>query len=163
MKLNVPLVVPVNWQMASGSVSLGITEQAFKAVSATNLVKAKYQHVLEWRPGDMLDHGSLDSKPPMLVMYAAYNNRIGPIRGKIRWPDRDDGGTQNPPYLAPVPALLCSSRAAANQVFTLCESYAKCAYCGKPFTPIRKDQTCCTPQHSALKRARRAYLRRRRK
>jgi hypothetical protein len=134
VKLNAPLVVPTERGLSSGAVSLGITEIVPQGEESRTKVRCIYVRV--WQPGQT-DRGSLKSTPPKLVLYSAYNSR----------------GYAG--YAAPVPALLCSSLAAAAEVYALCEGYAKCAHCESPFTPTRKDQTCCTPQHSALKRVER--------
>lgn len=141
MQLNAPLVVPTDdWKRASGAVELGIPREVAvkdrsidgKPIEGTDRTLPKTaQYVRVWKPGQT-DRGR--STPPRLVRY---------------YP-RDSGV-----YGSPVPALLCSSLKAAAEVFAWCEGYAKCAHCGKPFTPTRKDQTCCTPQHSALERVNR--------
>ncbi len=133
MQLNVPLVVVVREREgSSGAVALGITREVMQGGRA--LPKA-CEYVREWKRGQKTDHGSLKSIPPKLVRY---------------FPREQSGA-----YGSPVPALVCYSLAQAAEVYAWCEGYAKCAHCGKPFTPIRKDQTCCTPQHSALERVNR--------
>jgi hypothetical protein len=135
MQLNAPLVVVVRERDgSSGAVVLGITREATPGKGERGKLPKTCEYVREWRPGQT-DHGSL--KPiPKLVEY---------------FPRKRSGEYQE----KPVPALLCSSLKAAAEIFAWCEGYAKCAHCGSPFIPIRKDQTCCTPQHSALERVNR--------
>lgn len=132
MQLDAPLVVPAGRTRSSGAVALGITRKVMLPDGRTLPKTCEYVRV--WQPGQT-DHGSLKSTPPKLVRYFP----------------REQSGV----YGSPVPALLCSSLAAAAEVFAWCDGYAKCAHCGSPFIPIRKDQTCCTPQHSAVERVNR--------
>jgi hypothetical protein len=134
MQLNVPLVVVVHEREgSSGAVALGITREAILGKGERGKLPKACEYVREWQPG-RTDRGSL-APPPKLVQYFP----------------RDRSGEM----VRRVPALLCNSSAQAAAIFEWCEGYAKCAHCGSPFTPVRKDQTCCTPQHSTLERVNR--------
>jgi NADH pyrophosphatase NudC (nudix superfamily) len=127
MRLNVPLVVVVREREgSSGAVALGITREVMQGGRA--LPKA-CEYVREWKPGQT-DHSSRKSSPPKLVRY---------------FPREQSGA-----YGSPVPALLCSSLKAAAEVFAWCEGYEKCAHCGDPFVPTRKDQKCCDKKNHAV-------------